>query len=77
MIDETEDRYLIVIPLTGLVSLVEAGSVLLLVLCCSCIRFGLALQVCVNHFMLLVVDDEWDGHDVASNCATFFFGRRL
>jgi hypothetical protein len=23
----------------------------------------------VDHVMLLVVDDEWDGHDVASNCA--------
>ena len=28
----------------GLVSLAEAGSVLLLVSCCYCIRFGLALQ---------------------------------
>src|SRR5438552_8447023 len=28
----------------GLVSLIEAGSVLLLVSCCYCIRFGLALQ---------------------------------
>jgi hypothetical protein len=24
----------------------------------------------VGHVMLLVVDDEWDGHDVASICAT-------
>jgi len=23
----------------------------------------------VGHFMLLVVDDEWDGHKVASMCA--------